>query len=133
LGEVDEKKTDEIKDRLGKVEFSKFSVKIGKIGFFPNENYVKVIWVGLEENERTIELQKKVDESLANIFDKEKKFHPHVTLARVKFVNDKVSFKKNINEIEVGSKKFKICCFKLIKSTLTREGAVYEEIAEFKA
>ncbi len=133
LGEVDDNKVDEIRGKLSKIGFESFTVGVDDIGFFPNKYYVKVIWVGLKDNDKLGELQRKVEESLSDIFERERrKFKPHITLARVKFVKDKESFEKNIGDIEIGNKEFEVNSFKLIKSTLTESGPIYEDIGEYE-
>ena len=67
LGEVNENKIDEIKEKLNKIKFKPFKVKLDKIGVFPNENYIKVIWVDLNPKGKVIELQQKIDSELLKL------------------------------------------------------------------
>ena len=46
LGEVEEEKIGDIIERLNNIKFSPFYVALGKIGIFPSENYIRVVWVG---------------------------------------------------------------------------------------
>lgn len=117
-----------IKEALNNVSFESFRVKTTKIGVFPNTNFVRVLWIGLEPEDRIIELQKKVDESLKEFFRQEKEFKPHITLARVKFVRDKEKFIENLKKIKIEEKEFEIKNIKLIKSELTPNGSVYEDL-----
>ena len=130
LGEVDEEKVGEIKDRLSAVKFEPFSVEFSNIGFFPNEKYIRVIWVGLSDGQKMIELQRKIDSALLGLFSAEKKFHPHITLARVKFVKLKEKLLKNVSGMKVEKKSVDVKSFRLIKSTLTPEGPIYESLLE---
>jgi len=133
LGEVEEKKIEEIKSALKATKFKKFNTTLTEIGVFPSEDYIRVVWVGLNDPKSIItNLQKEVDSKLETLgFKKDTKFHPHVTLARVKFVEDKERFIKNLKEIKIEKKSFKITEFKLIKSILTPEGPIYEDLASF--
>ncbi|MCK5282676.1 MAG: RNA 2',3'-cyclic phosphodiesterase [Nanoarchaeota archaeon] len=133
LGEIGEKEIEKIKERLARVKFEAFELCADRIGFFPNEKYIKVIWIGIENNQRVRDLQQSIDKCLSDIFSKEKNFHPHITLARVKFVRDKEELKKNVLDIDIGKKHFKVNGFKLIKSILTPGGPVYENLEEFEA
>jgi len=54
-------------------------------------------------------------------------------LARVKFVEDKASFVEKVKSVKVPDVKFKVDTVKLIKSTLTKQGPVYETILEIKS
>ncbi len=69
---------------------------------------------------------------MKELFPKDKRFHSHATLARVKFIENKEKFKENIKKIRLEKKEFGVDCFKLIKSVLTGEGPVYEVVKEFR-
>jgi len=133
LGEVDEKKVEEIKERLSKIDFDSFKVKLGGTGVFPNEKFVRVVWAGVEDGEKITELQQKIEKSLEGLFKKDTRFHPHITLARIKFIeNDKKEeFIQGVKAIQVEPKETEIKNFKLVKSTLTPEGPVYEDLGVY--
>lgn len=133
LGEVEDSKIEKIKEKLKEIEFEPFELKIKDIGVFPSEKYIRVVWVGLEPEDKVAGLQQKIDNSLLQMFKKEKDFKAHLTLARVKFVKEKEKFAESLKKIKVEEKFFKVNSFKLIKSTLTPEGPVYEDLEEFKA
>ncbi|MEK6892493.1 MAG: RNA 2',3'-cyclic phosphodiesterase [Nanoarchaeota archaeon] len=131
LGDVQPNNVDEIIDNLKKIKFNTFSVNLDSIGIFPTENYIRVVWVGLSPEEKIIELQKQTDESLKNLFKKEKDFKAHITLARVRYPADKKSFVDGIKKIKVENKRIEIKDFRLVKSTLTPQGPVYEDLEVF--
>ena len=131
LGEVPDNQLDKIKDCLKKIRLVPFSATISNIGFFPSESYIRGIWAGFKDNKEIVNLQQQVDNALAGLFQKDSKFHPHLTLARVKFVDDKEKFAETLKNIKVGEKTFEIRNIKLIKSTLKPEGPVYEDLGVF--
>ena len=133
LGEVQPDKAEEVIDKLKNIKFEGFSVFLDNIGIFPTENYIRVVWVGIKSEEKILELQKNIDESLKRLFKKEKDFKAHITLARVKYPEDKKDFVDQIKNIKVESKKIEIKDFKLIKSTLSPKGQVYEELTLFNS
>ncbi|MBD3313297.1 RNA 2',3'-cyclic phosphodiesterase [Candidatus Woesearchaeota archaeon] len=133
LGEVDDDKSGEIEERLRKISFGSFKAELGGIGVFPSENHVKVIWIGLEPKDKIIGLQRKIEEALQGMFPKDMRFHPHITLARVKTVEDKEAFKENLKNIRIERIRFKVDKFKLIKSALTPDGPVYEVLEEYNS
>jgi len=135
LGEVEDKKIEGIKSALNGIKFKKFNTILTEIGVFPNESYIRVVWAGLEDSEGKIKkLQQEIDSKIELLgFKKDTRFHPHLTLARVKFVKDKQDFIKSLKEIKIEKKAFEVSEFKLIKSTLTGEGPVYEDLAVFQA
>lgn len=132
LGEVDEKKLDELKERLKKVSFEPFYAHLGNTGVFPSEDYVRVVWIGIEPKDKISELQQKIEDCLEGMFEEDTRFHPHLTLARVKFVKDKKAFMEKLKSVRAEKRSFKVESFKLMKSTLTPEGPVYEVLEEYK-
>lgn len=129
LGDVNENQLDLIKERLSSIKFKPFKVELSPLGVFPNENYIRVLWVGLKG--KILELQHQVDASLVGLFDKEKDFVPHLTLGRVKFLENKTKFKEKLSVNVEGE--FVVKEFKLMKSELTKTGAVYEVLKTYKA
>ena len=132
LGEVQPDKTEKVKEELKKIKFKPFSVYLDSAGVFPSESYIRVVWIGLKPENDILELQSNIDERLKELFKKEKDFKAHVTLARVKLIEDKKRFIEQLKKIKVEHKKFDIGSFKLVKSTLSPKGAVYEEMVVFK-
>lgn len=131
LGDVDESKLDDIKTKLQSVRFDSLDLTFDKIGVFPSQNYIRVVWLGIRESEQLAKLAENVSAALEWKLDK--KFHPHITLARVKHINEKEQFNKILTGIKIEAKSFEINSFKLIKSTLQKEGPIYEVVEEFKA
>jgi len=131
LGEVQPDKTEEVKEILKKISFKPFSVHLSHIGIFPSESYIRVIWVGLDPEEPILDMQKDVDEKLKSLFNKEKDFKAHLTLARVRYIENKEEFLEKLKKIKIVDKKFNVENFKLITSTLTPKGAVYEDLEAF--
>ncbi len=127
LGEITPEKAERVKNILTTIEFKPIKVSLSNIGVFPNMKKPRVIWVGLKPENELIELQKNIDEALKDEFKKDM-FSPHLTLARVKFNKGEISLKTKIKEIP-----FEISEFKLKKSTLTREGPIYEDLCTQKA
>ena len=99
LAEVNEQKISEINQKLKKIDFGAFTASLGRTGVFPDEHYVKVVWVGAEPENSINFLQQKIEKSLSGLFEPDTKFTPHLTLARVKFVKDKklIIYILNIN------------------------------------
>jgi RNA 2',3'-cyclic 3'-phosphodiesterase len=134
LGDVEEEKLSILIEELSKISFQPFEASLSKIGAFPNTNNPRVVWLGLEPHEIINSLQKQVDLVTQKLgFEADKKFHPHLTLARIKFLKDKRAFKDTLEDIAPPSASFKIDSFKLIRSTLTPEGPVYEVLESFKS
>jgi len=132
IGEITPERVEKAKELLEKVEFKASKVSLSNIGVFPSENYIRVVWVGLEPEKELFELQQKIEAVLQKEFRNDKGFKAHLTLARVKFVDDKKGFVEELKNIKVERKEFLVDSFKLKKSTLTNEGPIYDDLAIFR-
>jgi len=130
LGNIDDNLLKDVKERLSKIKFKKFRVKLDKVGVFPNENFIRVIWIGLKPAGKVIELQQKIDGELLDLFKKDQEFSAHLTLGRVKFIKNKKEFLEKL-KIEIEDKEFEIGEFKLMKSELSKDGPKYFEIENY--
>ena len=127
LGEIDEKRVEEVKKKLKEIRFEGFDAEIKEIGVF-SERFIRIIWLYLNNCEK---LQKEVDEKLKNLFEPEKRFMSHLTIARVKKIENKYKFLKELKELKIPKIKFKVENFKLKKSTLIEYGPIYETLEEY--
>ncbi len=113
-----------------------FSLRVEGLGAFPNLRRVQVVWVGVGgEVDKLAHLQQRLESSLAGLgFAPEKRrFAPHLTLARVR---DRASLdeREGLGELIAGTKfepaySFPAETVSLMKSQLTREGAIYSRIS----
>ena len=131
LYEVPQDKSEKIKELLGEIEFKPFSSSLNGFGFFPTEKYIRVVWVGLSPEGKIIALQESIEEKLKKLFKKEKDFRPHLTLARASCIKDSLSFINKLKGIKIENKAIAIDSFKLMKSTLTPNGPIYDELQSF--
>nr|MBA4405160.1 RNA 2',3'-cyclic phosphodiesterase [Nanoarchaeum sp.] len=127
------KDVDIIRERLSNIKFDKFEVKLDLFGVFPDENNIRVMWVGLEPKNKIIELQKEVDQELIDLLNKDQKFSPHLTLGRVKSIKNKNEFLKSLKSVSVNNLTFEINSFYLMQSELTKDGPIYKKLEMFKA
>jgi 2'-5' RNA ligase len=89
IGEVAQPQLDEIETALAwdakGIGLLKITVK--GIGVFPNPKNPRVIWLGIDpEDDRLSRLQERIDHGLEPLGfrPEERKFHPHLTLGRVR-------------------------------------------------
>lgn len=137
LGDTDEALIDDIVRAmtLSVEHIEPFTMEMKGTGAFPNLNYMKVIWVGLENADALVTIAKTLDRELTKLgFKREKRgFHPHITMARVKGARKKNILAQVINEHKdetFGSQKVE--CIRLKKSVLSREGPTYSTVKEVK-
>ncbi|MBU5678950.1 MAG: RNA 2',3'-cyclic phosphodiesterase [Candidatus Aenigmatarchaeota archaeon] len=130
LGELEENKINEIVSDLEKIKENRFEIEIKNLGAFPNEKYIRVLWLGCNSS-KLIELARKVRNCLKDFGNKEK-FTPHITIARIKgkLQNNIYNFISKYKNVEVG--KFEVREFKLKRSTLTPAGAIYNDLHIFR-
>lgn len=132
LGEIDEDKVEPIISALSQINCKPFQARIKGVGVFPKQAYIKVIWLGAEGDFDT--LHKEVERVLSPFkFEKDSKFSPHATLARVKMLREKAVLLEKIKELEdidLGTMNVDSICLK--KSTLTPKGPIYETLREIR-
>jgi len=136
LGNIPQDKIELVKNTLNKIDFRQFPVETGKIGFFPNKKYVKIIWVELVASDFDF-IIKKINSELQNseldFLGKSQKmpFVPHLTVARIKGVKNKKLFLDKINNINIKKMFFVVDTIYLVKSILKPSGPQYKIIANF--
>ena len=134
LGEVPEAKVSGIMDSLVRAvgDAKKFRLETAGAGAFPNAKNARVVWHGLSgELDRLSALQASVEDAMAEIgFEREdRRFSPHLTLARIKFIRSRDAWQNALDEIkDVRLPGFEVGAISLMKSELRREGAVYAEM-----
>jgi 2'-5' RNA ligase len=86
IGEIDTSRFLDIRERLEELESRPLTTAIRGVGHFPPRGKPKVVWAGLEAAGDIIILRNRVNYllKLGGIEPERRKFHPHVTLARLK-------------------------------------------------
>ncbi|MEK6875751.1 MAG: RNA 2',3'-cyclic phosphodiesterase [Nanoarchaeota archaeon] len=136
LGDVNEEQILQIKEKLSVIgsKFSAFEAETGEFGFFPSEEYIRVLWSEVRDKNNEIRnLNENIESSLNEIgfASENKEFTSHITTARIKLIKNKSIFFEKIKKIKKIKEKFKIKEFVLIKSELTRQGPVYKILEKF--
>ena len=106
-----------------------FTMTLKDIGCFPHPRRARVLWIGVERGaDEVTEFAQEVEEALTQCgFPREKRFHPHLTIGRVK----KPCSVEAILSQETLAEPFRVDALVLFKSTLTPQGAVYEALERF--
>ncbi|MFH1326580.1 MAG: RNA 2',3'-cyclic phosphodiesterase [archaeon] len=127
LGEVKENKIEEIKNRLRKIKFKRFRIELKYLGYFDNQKY-GVVWIYLSNCE---ELQRQVDKVLSGLFEKEERFMSHLTIARVKKLDNKKEFLKKLKQTKIFRLEFIADSFELKESVLTNKGSFHKTLEKY--
>jgi len=115
---------------------SPFHLEVRELGAFPNFKRVQVAWVGVGgEVDKLVQLQQRIDSNLAPLgFAIETRpFTAHLTLARLR---DRASpdERQRFGQLIAGTRfesayTIKVDAVSLMKSQLTREGAIYSRLS----
>jgi len=118
---------------------SSFRLRVKELGVFPNPKRAQVAWVGLSgEVDKLIRLQKRIESGLAPLgFAPEtRSFKPHLTLARLRnhtSPDERQRFGQLIAQTTFESAcAIEVDAVFLMKSQLTREGAIYTRISSVR-
>lgn len=133
LGEVDEKRIPEISSAAQEAarSITRFEIILGQLGAFPNSRKARVFWWGLAQGaEESIQLFKQLERNLvsAGFKPEPKRYHPHLTLARLRYPAplplDSLTVPEGLS--------LTVSSYVLYQSTLTPQGPIYKTIEEFK-
>jgi len=111
-----------------------FELKLKGIGIFGSAYQPKVIWMGIEHNDSLIKLGTDVLDRMDNLgYAKDRQnFVPHLTLGRIKYINDKAYFNELIaNYKDKVIQTSTIEQMHLIESKLSSQGPEYTILETF--
>lgn len=136
LGDVEETKIPELTECVGECAraLTRFEIMTTIHGGFPNLRRPKVLWVGVDGGQRLLQLQCDIERSLEALgFPLErKKFHPHITVGRVRSININSSLSEQYKGITFQRTIWEAVDIRVISSTLKPDGAVYKVMAALK-
>jgi 2'-5' RNA ligase len=137
LGNIPVSDTDRITQAMTDAarRITPFYLKTETLGAFPNLKRVQVVWVGLGgETDKLKQLQQLIETNLTQLgfAAEQRQFKPHLTLARLgRYVSP--AERQRLGELASTrfdmSEQMKVGSINLIRSQLTREGAVYSRIS----
>ena len=134
LGEVSEQQVPGIMSNLRKAAegTGPLGFSVSGVGTFPNPIKARVVWIGLGGDiEKLTRLQVAVEKAmvLLGTAREERKFTPHLTLGRIKFIRSRDRWTKTLAEVkDISLTGFEATSVSLIKSELKPSGAVYTDM-----
>ena len=118
---------------------SPFHLEVKELGVFPNLKRVQVAWVGISgEVDKLAQLQQSIESNLTPLgFSPESRsFTPHLTLARLRnqaSLDERQRFGQLIADTKFETTyAIKVDAISLMRSQLTREGAIYSRISSVR-
>ena len=131
LSEITPSTLDKVKQALSTIKFPTLNLKLSQVGTFNFKGKPRIVWIKVTGN--IFELQKKIDESLSDMFPKEDRFMSHLTIARIKYVKDKRGFIEYVSKIKNKQIKFTVNNFKLKSSDLQAQGPTYKILQSYNS
>ncbi len=134
FGRVDNEKEKTIHAILKRISssYSSFEINLEGIGVFPSLKEVHTLWAGTKSKE-ILDLMNLFKKEFPSFDKKNRKAVGHLTIARVKKINDPQSllnFLEKYKEKSFGT--MKVDQFVLYESALTAKGAIYREVESFE-
>jgi len=128
LGEVEENEIDDVCRKLDGIaqRYKQFDADVSEIKFIPSESYIRVLALGCRNS-----MLETISKNIENEIGGDAK-PPHITLCRVKSIEEKQETVEEIKKIDSDVGKFTISSIQLIKSELEKTGPVYSVIHESK-
>lgn len=125
LGEIDGDLKDKLCNRLSNLSFGKFSMELRELGAFPGEGKARVVFAGTDSTE-IVELYERIAGIIPKSMIDDRKFVPHLTLARARSPTSISEIKKKFEKADLGKYEVEKVC--LYRSVLRPEGPEYTEI-----
>ncbi len=114
--------------------FGEFSFNLSGTGVFKNFREPRIIWVGIEESEKLVQLNDLIMTGLKDTgfrFE-DRPFRPHITLGRIKFIKDSELLKSTLERYQdTHFQKVLIKEVILYESILKPTGPVYKPLGRF--
>lgn len=133
IGEVDGTTFRDIRQALAEVRGEAFELRLAGVGQFGQRRRVRQLWAGIEAGAQLPRLQRRIETTLTGIGlePERRKFHPHVTLARLRDAPlDRVAAFLAAHNL-FASERFVAESFVLFSSFLSQSGAIHRAEAAY--
>lgn len=136
VGEVDGPTADDLASALSLVSFDRFSFRLSGFGHFERKGRPEALWVAVEDALEIAALKQKVEAACRRVGlpPDDRKFIPHVTLARLKGqTSDEMLARWIEAQQRLNLESIEVSHFTLYESHLGRDGPLYDSILEISA
>jgi len=136
FGDTEEKIIPDISEQLKDAvhNIPVFEIGISNFGIFGSSYKPRVIWMGINQNENINVLSNNIAHNLSKIgyIPDRQNFVPHLTIGRIKYIDDKKLFQKQLDGVkDKFVQSFVADRLYLFESILSSEGPTYHIIETF--
>lgn len=134
IGNVDEATAEQAHDALSGIRMAPFQLELKGVDCFAQGSQIKVLWAGVARNESLMRLKEKIDRAfeMARVPFENRKYVPHVTLARFSRPPDEARIARFIQEHNLFSgDAFAVDEFTLFRTHMTKNGSAYEALETY--
>ena len=133
IGDVDGRTYGDIVDSLGHVSVPKFALQLESVGQFGEGHRVDTLWAGVKPCDALMRMQGKVETALQRLGlePERRKFHPHVTLARLRSAPEARVAQFLADNALLQSPPFPVEQYVLFSSFLAHTGAIHQTEAVY--
>lgn len=133
LGEVDRHQAADLDTEFSHLQAPGFDLSYRGTGSFGSKGRVRDLWAGLASSDALHHLQAKVESATVRcgLLPERRKFKPHTTLARFRDAPERHVSPFLEQHAGFVTRPFEVYAFVLFQSHLGREGAHYEQVAEY--
>jgi 2'-5' RNA ligase len=127
IGEVEESVYRDVQAALSGIASPSFYLTLKGVGHFPKRGDPETLWVGVAGNEDLVRLRNRIEGALVRrgLPPETRKFHPHVTLARVKDARAPWLGRYLVENSLFALHEIPVQAFHLFSSRLTPDGAIH--------
>ncbi len=133
IGEADGGQCHDIAAALGAVDGAAFDLQLAAVGRFGDRHRARVLWAGVRSSDALDHLQAKIERAVrrAGFAVEPRKFHAHVTLARLQGAPAGRVERYLIDHGAYQSRRFPVAEFVLFQSFLGQAGAIHQPEGTF--
>ena len=133
IGEVDEHVAADLDRELASIEADAFEARLRGVGHFDSRRMARTLWAGMDLTPPLAALQARVEKAAVRtgLAPERRKFHPHVTLARLKaFPLDRLASYMS-DFAGFAAPPFTVSAFTLMSSRMNKDGSIYTAEARY--
>lgn len=133
LGDIDDAQAAEVASAMEAAcdGVAPFTLRFHGVGAFPDHDFIKVVWAGVEDADALGPVADRLHDDLAHIRDEKRAFSPHLTLARMRGAKGKEWVQDFLERhADDAIDTLEVDAVRLKRSDLSPEGPTYTTVEE---